>query len=949
MIERKDTPAPLMQRRAPPPLDFRPKLKQTASASPSAASVSPPRTPPPFKLRARAKRAAHAHADRYTPRETYLGSQSDEAENARGGAESRMRDERISHDLSLTDNNRYSVVDNMLLSLNPDPSAPPSVNLAAPAAPRFVSPASAAPRLVSPASVNLAFPAAWRGPRRRGHTHSSSLNTAYTLPLEESSLSSSIQATHGRRSNSSNYQSSLGRIDSVHRDEDRLNQIRAKFTPTQGAYAGDKGFGAPIRKSRKSSKSSGSSSVDFGHIVGPPRWQTPGARRSSSFDRGYGRNPGPSSKRPAIESPMGHAFSQPGDDPASDAAPTPTVPVGPGRASPPAWRSKKKMQLSYNPLPGRNNQGAPLPQQSEGNRSMIVTNAPGDDFAPALAIPRNPSPSRAGPDTRPPGALLVKEPPKERPGFFRRVFGSSRTNQPWTIEAVPGRLQSSQDSVRAESRGGFVSPSKSSKFPPHEDSPQSLKENLPPALAKKPSSFFRRRKKSISSPNHLSALPVHVTGHAKSDPDQASTDQRPGSSSISSLREVMNPYLGRALTSHPQGNLGRDPTAGGYAGSISTSSLLRNESRPRSRSKLVMGAGETPLASRVGHLRQIRSPEYGMKTEKAARSTVGETPPGAHQAKTEEVLLSIQNSFYIDNSSTESKTIRSPNNAESQGMDPEILDQQLAALPADNSLGDGKDMRRTVNPSYQPNLIMPQTPMSIRKSKPLTSRSETFPPVTPTSGNVLKQSKTVDWDAKVGNPSSGDIPTAPSKSPKGARLVTEDLNETQESDRLHLPLEGIQISPVSEYHSVSSLVAPKNNEPDGILTLPDQCETGMPPCTIGEVIPTEDDRLLAKRVYDGDQDVVAKEKAAAWLGEAEHDRARLRRAFMEFFDWQNLNILASLRDLCGRLVLKGETQQVDRILEAFAWRWCVCNANHGFKATGTFPPFILRGFNVDEW
>jgi Sec7-like guanine-nucleotide exchange factor len=38
--------------------------------------------------------------------------------------------------------------------------------------------------------------------------------------------------------------------------------------------------------------------------------------------------------------------------------------------------------------------------------------------------------------------------------------------------------------------------------------------------------------------------------------------------------------------------------------------------------------------------------------------------------------------------------------------------------------------------------------------------------------------------------------------------------------------------------------------------------------------------------------------------------------------------------LCERLVLRGETQQVDRIMVAFSHRWCEDNPNHGFKTSG---------------
>lgn len=923
MIERRDTPAPPMQRRVPPPLDFRSKSKQTPSAS------SPPRTPPPFKIRARAKRASNVHADRQTPRETYRIGKNDDGEHARGGGESQIRDERISHDLSLTDNNRYSVVDNMLMSLNPDPSSTPPDSLPFSAPSRFVSP---------------------RSSHRRGHTHSSSLNTDFTLPFDESPLRSSGQVTRSRRSNSSsNFQSGLGRIDSVHRDEGRLEHVWPKINPTQQGYAGEKVSGASTRKSRKSSKSSGSSSVDFGHIMGQPRWQqTLPARRSSSFECIYGRESSSSPpKRSVAESPIVSSFSPPIYYHVSDAAPTPTVPVGPGSSPgfpsqpvhvppqvPPtlSWNSHK----SPKPYNGRKNKAGSLHKGMEGKGGTDVGNTQEDDSVPAFVISRNPSPTRHGSTTsaglRSSPATQVKEQPKERPGFFRRVFGSSRNNQAWTTEASPAQLQTSRNSIRAESRGSFTSPQKLSKVNPIEEAPSQLKENIPPALAKKPSSFFRRRKKSISSPHNPTALPSHLKDRGRSDLERPTANKRPGSSSISSLREVMNPYLGRAPTSHPREDSMREPTAAGHRGSISTSNLLRNETKVMSKSKPSSWTREPLVDGRVGHLRQHQPQDHGTKTDSGPKSTAHETPPRSGKAKADDVLLPAQNSFFNDNSSTETKTIRSFNNVELPDLDPE--------LPLEMSSGVGRDTKYPIDPTNQQPPMLPQTPMSIRKLKPLTSRSGTFPPVTPTSGNILKHAKTTDWHATLEiTPTGGSISrAAPPQKLAGAWLATEELeDESKESVRHNLPLGGVQPSPASEYQSASSnLVTPKTLEPGGNPSLHHTNVVDTTASGIGDAEPTEDDRLLAKRIYEGDESFIAKERAAAWLGEAEPDRARVRRAYMELFDWQNLNILLSLRDFCSRLVLKGETQQVDRILDAFSWRWCVCNANHGFKATGRF-------------
>ncbi|EOD51285.1 putative sec7 domain containing protein [Neofusicoccum parvum UCRNP2] len=98
--------------------------------------------------------------------------------------------------------------------------------------------------------------------------------------------------------------------------------------------------------------------------------------------------------------------------------------------------------------------------------------------------------------------------------------------------------------------------------------------------------------------------------------------------------------------------------------------------------------------------------------------------------------------------------------------------------------------------------------------------------------------------------------------------------------------------------------------------------------------PTEEDREKAQQIYDGDESFVTKARAAAWLGEKTLISARCRKAYMEIYEWTGFSILLAMRDLCNRLVLKGETQEVDRVLDSFANRWCECNPNHGFKSSG---------------
>jgi Sec7-like guanine-nucleotide exchange factor len=100
--------------------------------------------------------------------------------------------------------------------------------------------------------------------------------------------------------------------------------------------------------------------------------------------------------------------------------------------------------------------------------------------------------------------------------------------------------------------------------------------------------------------------------------------------------------------------------------------------------------------------------------------------------------------------------------------------------------------------------------------------------------------------------------------------------------------------------------------------------------------PTDADRERAFQIFNGDDSSIQKAQAATVLGDVTLGGTRTRKAFMDLFDWTGFNILGAMRDMCGKLVLKAETQQVDRILMSLSERWCECNPNHGFKAVGEF-------------
>jgi hypothetical protein len=91
---------------------------------------------------------------------------------------------------------------------------------------------------------------------------------------------------------------------------------------------------------------------------------------------------------------------------------------------------------------------------------------------------------------------------------------------------------------------------------------------------------------------------------------------------------------------------------------------------------------------------------------------------------------------------------------------------------------------------------------------------------------------------------------------------------------------------------------------------------------------------IALKLFQGKADMINHVDAAAWLGGGGTDRGEIRTAYMELFDWTDQSVLASLRALCDKLYMKAESQQLDKIIDAFSDRWCECNPTHGFKSPG---------------
>lgn len=902
MINRKDTPAPFVQRGPPPnPLG----LKSAAPSSTSHTNTDP-QTPQTPKNKIRTKRASRVQ-HRQTPHETYIDS------NARAvGNENSVRDERISHDLSLTDNGRHSVVDNMLMSLNPDqskPSSPPKDR------PTYTSGSEAT---APPASSHRRL-------------HSSSTNSDFSPPYEDSPQRIPSQYPRGRRSNSSTgFQPALGRIDSVNAEREAGGNSKGKG---QALGAGSEGPVRPLWTVRKHSKSSGSSSVDLGHM-GPSRFTLSHKRRSASFDLNERarvlHSASSSETHPSI--PSGGPRPLVYDD--LEAAPTPTVPAGPRKDRSPLFPPHTGSSV---PAPQRRNsnkssRGQPnRRKKADDNVWEPLNPPPSNTFAmgskraskqmppsPGILKSRTQSPSRQFSEPQMAQRLEPNTPAKdttsERPGFFRRMFGSSR-NDMHLLQTQPPK-----GTTRASSREGFYSTQKTSKAPTLDTAPQP-QQNAPP-LVKKPSSFFRRRKKSVSEAMPPPSLPLHLNSNP---PPQVESAQR---SPTSSLRQVMNPYLDNPMRSD----------ARQFAGTVG-----HDNAHSQTHTLTAKGSTEPARRDQDQDPRQDAYLTHSRRQPRDLPSSRREVPNEQARLKSDDAYYpkANDNSFFHDDSSNETRIPGVSDDTELSRPGTVNLAQAPSSFPADmkprteisDRSGKSREGREPLYERAADRSIDPP-----RHCDVLSARNGNLPPsprITPTKPDAR------EWltNAQM-TPSRNQLPTPGSAKdtdrmwlqPGGSDcdIRKQDARKQETS----FPFENAEVSPISDYHSTKSNLQPLKLKNDIHFPEPTAEDVAHKlSVEIDDIQPTDAERQQAKQLFDGDESLVEKSMVGPWLGDPDPSRGRIRKAYMELFDWQSLSILAALRSLCDRMYLKGEAQQVDRVLDAFSTRWCACNPDHGFKAT----------------
>lgn len=830
---------------------------------------------------------------------------------------------RDSHDLSFGDGTRNSVVDNMLLSLDQLPLS------SYPAA--LFSNFDNDNLFFADNSYSPAKPS-----RHRGHTYTSSQSSDYDLHADESTSRFQSHNPRGRRSNSSNnIPNAMSRRESL-----RGTWPEAKHANDHVPQTGH------MRGGVKGSKSSAASSVDF--TKGTTGAYRAGlGRRSISFDHGNMTSRTMPTKAESIleRSRATHA----GYHPDYEAAPQPTIPAGPRRIQ--EAQVQAQGPVLYNAQPPYAPLQAPVPRRKNSVRSTasfrtlrknkshqepnmrlqaqeFVNAANLRDLPPIPTYQEPPAPSPTVATRKHTLVPLAPVPePKEKPGFFRRMFGgglpksmpqlsNSSTNSnvshvaasPASLSQRPAEIDSVYSSGRPRTTphgsNHIASQLKSPtpRPPQTASSAQTKSQQLPPpALAKKHSSFFRRRKKSVTESPQPPAMPLQFQTAQRL--EDAQPQPSPG---ISSLRKVMNPYLGDVESP------GKQYQASGEAGQA-------DGDRTDVEGQNGFSPGYKPHRDAT-----VRSVKPG------SREAEQEAGREGHAASTSNAKLKLKLKTRKPNVATaqEDTFLADSSSCNDEGSGRATPSGELGGF------GDAGETRRAASSPTAPDFPLPPS-----------GGEQTAPSHAPGTEERATPSR------KTSTSRSRRVWLKPSSSEES--LAVDDMDDDDHD--LALPMEGARPSqkrferekalPATpqEYTPASTSAHPPGDSTASLPTLQLQVENenrsseAMPAIVehrVRDAAPSDADRERALRIFSGDDPSVQKGTAAAELGDVAPASLRTRKAFMDLFDWAGFNILGAMRDLCGKIVLKAETQQVDRILMALSERWCECNPTHGFKAIG---------------
>ncbi|KAK0290185.1 hypothetical protein LTR35_002127 [Friedmanniomyces endolithicus] len=840
---------------------------------------------------------------------------------------------RHSHGLSWSSTTRDSVVDNLLMSLGDLSGSHLDSDMDMDAlrerqAAREKYGAPQMPQLPS-------FPATRPMQRARGHTHSSSLSSGldvYGNTVTPGSPASKYSgSTKGRRSNSS---SNFGAVSSRSQTTRRTNGPVRVSSDTQRCV-GDASLG------NGAGSDVDSNDIGYGSILETNRLNW-GGRRSMSMDQIPSLTGSSVLERgrpvPSVHSKFDGNY---------DAAPEPGVPGGPrNKFNPtgtgpvfinqaPSKQSLRKVNTQSD-LRTASKPCPPIPRYIQDQASDFVRNN-SMQGVPSIPHPHEhnaPAPSSGFKTAR----KDAPSPSRERPGFFKRVFGSaSRTPSGLSSDSHDAFLNGDKG-VASDARSRSQASNDNASGRPETrkiSREQSVPNYPPPALNKKPSSFFRRRKKSNTE--NMAPPPLPNTGL------NLNVKAAQPSPSVSSLRKVMDPYLGHDGTPLHSPHALRDESSrpatqestnadseelsmfhSGYTPPHDVSLGLRDPLR-----------GDGTLATKLGHEQQT-SPRMKIKVKK--RQT--DTAPVATQLPQD-----LAESSFLHDSSREVSSATLGDQFRAPPEEPKVS-PVLETPPAIERRG--RHDSRPISRASTGDMILASQPTS-----PIEAKNEVrnfsngtevnLDPSDDDDGFIIMHSPSVKAAGSLDLKRPERLFLKPTELEESRHNGTEALSPMDTSRNgsmttaLHSPAMHTATSSIAQSHGPPSVYHSASS-----LPLPSLQIEGMPRKS-GDTQHTRDTsaafvddsaeyRDRARKIFDGDEEDVTKGEAASWLGEGNSLSRKTLQAYMQLFDFNGMNFLSALRMLCGRILLRGETQQFDRIVAALTERWCACKPSHGFKA-----------------
>ncbi|KAI6244930.1 hypothetical protein HI914_06867 [Erysiphe necator] len=584
------------------------------------------------------------------------------------------------------------------------------------------------------------------------------------------------------------------------------------------------------------------------------------------------------------------------------------------------------------------------------NQSRKLTHTPGSNKKrqPSHAkLKKESPPSTNAPLPTLPVNLSIQS--KDRPGFFRRVFGSSKNHVRNNIHGVnldnspPHGSSSSIETVdlpitnpqpidvkrnsEAQNREEIVSvshpsPSIPKNLMPRRSSTTTAPEELMPNVDRKPSSFFRRRKKSYSS-KATNALANSQTRKAPN--DEISFD-KVLPTPPTSLPSVLHPYLQTLNPSidifssqdlEDQHDKNNQDTGNDALTSFSPSYDPIPSAKIRPVKECVeethqnLGLSSILAQQLLKSSNRSRSPTAVFKDSGTNQNSMFYQENNANRGDTSEF-----NSSYVNHLATHPIGDKSP-----AYMDRKYVPVSIPTYKNFESSDDGEYAWSRSHPLI-PRQQMTESASSIKRTHIARQHSEDWVKI---SGS--KTLTAIEKDDRVWLEPSSDEEESLSSQAGTAESVLLSVQRARSDSKASI--DG-SIGSITESFEDKKFKLDRPFKNEFTPTVSSDSNINI---VYENKISDKNvkDYEIAREIFDGNENSVPKDKAADWLGKEDISFKKILEFYFDLYNFKHLNVLAALRKLCGRLVLKAESQKIDRILLAFSSRWCECNPHHGFK------------------